>query len=182
MRLNRFWQIAEINLLRCFDVLLKFDLSALINSLAPYGIITSQFGHWTISMSSDNRLRSMGSDWWITMISSDEGWWCFLYFVFTKSTKFSETQCFQWFSTFCFRFENPLGNEKISHVSGGFLDKWFFKIPKVDLYAGQNIFGTRCVQGDHSFVNCRNTVRWSRRSHLQFYPVIKGVNLFMTQN
>ena len=79
-------------------------------------------------------------------------------------------------------FENPLCKEKISHTSGGFLDNWFFKIPKVDLHAGQNIFGTRCVQGDHSFVNCRNTVRWSRRSHLQFYPVIKGVNLFMTQN
>ena len=79
-------------------------------------------------------------------------------------------------------FENPLCKEKISHTSGGFLDNWFFKIPKVDLHAGQNIFGTRCIQGDHSFVNCRNTVRWSRRSHLQFYPVIKGVNLFMTQN
>jgi len=73
-------------------------------------------------------------------------------------------------------FENPLGKEKISHASGGFLDKWFFKIPKVDLYADQNIFGLHCVQGDHSFVTCRNTVRWSKRSHLQVYPVIKGVN------
>ena len=73
-------------------------------------------------------------------------------------------------------FENPLGKEKISHASGGFLDKWFFKVPKVDLYADQNIFGLHCVQGDHSFVTCRNTVRWSKRSHLQVYPVIKGVN------
>ena len=79
--------------------------------------VSSQFGHWTISMSSDNRLRSMGSDWWITMNSSDEGRWCFLYFVFTKSTEFPKTQCFQWFSMFCFRFENPLRNPYVESIN-----------------------------------------------------------------
>ena len=72
--------------------------------------VSSQFGHWTISMSSDNWVCWDIEVWWITMNSSDEGRWCFLYFVFTKSTEISETQCFKWFPKFCFRFENPLRN------------------------------------------------------------------------
>ena len=70
--------------------------------------VSSQFGHWTISMSSDNWVCWDIKDWWITMNSLNGRRWCFLYFVFTKSTEISKTQCLQWFPTFCFRFENPL--------------------------------------------------------------------------
>ena len=67
-----------------------------------------EFGNWTISLISDNRLRSMVEDWWVTMNSSNEVRWCFLYFVLRFFTQFSNTQCLQWFVEGIVWFENPL--------------------------------------------------------------------------
>jgi len=67
-----------------------------------------EFGNWTISLISDNRLRSMVVDWWVTTISSNEVRWCFLYFVLRFFTQFSNTQCLQWFVEGIVWFENPL--------------------------------------------------------------------------
>ena len=70
--------------------------------------VSSQFEDWTISLISDNRLRSMVEDWWVTMNSSNEVRWCFLYFVLRFFTDFSNTQCLQWFVEGIVWFENPL--------------------------------------------------------------------------
>ena len=54
------------------------------------------FSIWplTILMSYDNHLLLLCSGWWITMNSSDEWRWCFLYFVFTKSTQNNQNPMF----------------------------------------------------------------------------------------
>ena len=67
-----------------------------------------EFRNWTISLISDNRLRSMVEDWWVTMNSLNEVRWCFLYFVLRFFTQFSITQCLQWFTEGIIWFENPL--------------------------------------------------------------------------
>ena len=74
-----------------------------------------EFGNWTISLISDNRLRSMVEDWWVTMNSSNEVRWCFLYFVLRFFTQFSNTQCLQWFVEGIVWFENPLYDSSKLH-------------------------------------------------------------------
>ena len=77
--------------------------------------VSSQFEDWTISLISDNRLRSMVEDWWVTMNSSNEVRWCFLYFVLRFFTQFSNTQCLQWFVEGIVWFENPLYDSSKLH-------------------------------------------------------------------
>ena len=77
--------------------------------------VSSQFEDWTISLISDNRLRSMVEDWWVTMNSSNEVRWCFLCFVLRFFTDFSNTQCLQCFVEGIVWFENPLYDSSKLH-------------------------------------------------------------------
>ena len=57
----------------------------------------------------------MVEDWWVTMNSSNEVRWCFLYFVLRFFTQFSNTQCLQWFVEGIVWFENPLYDSSKLH-------------------------------------------------------------------
>ena len=74
-----------------------------------------EFLNWTIHLRYDNWLSYEEFSWWLTMNSSNEVRWCFLYFVLRFFTDFLNTQCLQWFVEGIVWFENPLYDSSKLH-------------------------------------------------------------------